>query len=151
MPTQTQPLDALAYAFLDAIAIGENTNPTEYNELVGGGNFSSYDTFPEWNGRRFKTGTSHAAGRYQFQPATWASVAKSAGLDDFTPDSQDKAAWWLAQADYRRRTGRDLRTDLAASRFDRLVSALQPTWASISAATGPRFAGAYTARRMLAS
>lgn len=150
MAAPSKKLDAIALAFLDAIAVGENYDSNDYNELVGGGHFTSFDTFPEWSGRRFPTGISHAAGRYQFQPATWASVAKSARLADFTPQSQDIGAWWLAQSDYQRRTARDLRADLTAKRFDRLVSGLRPTWASINDRTAPRFEGALAARRRLA-
>lgn len=147
MPAKVS-LDIIGYAFLDAIAIGENYDPIDYNELVGGGKFEGYDAFPDWPGLRFPTGMSHAAGRYQFQPATWAAVANVIGLQDFQPQSQDIGAWWLAQDDYNRRTRRYLHSDLRNRKFDALVHALQPTWSSISARTADQFLGAWTARRM---
>ena len=44
---------------------------------------------------------SNAAGRYQFLSTTFADQAKKQGLTDFSPQSQDKAAWGLAQEAYR--------------------------------------------------
>lgn len=41
--------------------------------------------FPIWEGH----GNSHAAGRYQFQPATWEQYAKPLGISDFSAASQD--------------------------------------------------------------
>ena len=101
-------------AFLDAVAKGEDYDPRDYNELVGGGRFDGFDHFPIWQGRQFPTGISHAAGRYQFQPRTWAEVAGELGLKDFSPASQDAGAWYLAARVYRRVTRRDLEQDLLA-------------------------------------
>lgn len=56
---------------------------------VGGTDLSSArldeNGFPIWEGH----GNSHAAGRYQFQPATWAQYAKPLGVSDFSQASQD--------------------------------------------------------------
>lgn len=41
--------------------------------------------FPIWEGH----GNSHAAGRYQFQPATYRQYAEPLGITDFSPASQD--------------------------------------------------------------
>lgn len=138
-------LPDIAYAFLDAIAVGENYNPIEYNELVGGGHFDGYDAFPSWPGKSFPTGRSHAAGRYQFEPATWNEQAQKLGLTDFSPASQDAAAWDLAQTVYKHRTGRDLLTDLTNRYLVQLAGALQSTWTSIGSHTPDRFLGAYAA------
>ena len=146
-----QQLDEVARAFLDAIAVGETYDPVDYNELVGGNKFAGYEHFPVWEGRRFSTGISHAAGRYQFQPATWATLQAELRLPDFSPASQDIAAWTLAVHDYRRRVRRDLYTDIAQKHFVDLVRGLQPTWTSISTATAQRFLGAWAARRAIAA
>jgi muramidase (phage lysozyme) len=50
-----------------------------------------YTAFPAWKGFR----GSHAAGAYQFQPATWAWVASITGVPDFSPIAQDINALWL--------------------------------------------------------
>lgn len=148
MPT---PLSTVALAFLDAIAIGENYDPIDYTELVGGGNFSDFKTFPTWPGKTFSSGISHAAGRYQFEPATWKFQANKLGLRDFSPASQDQAAWDLAVTVYRNKTRRNLESDLSARIFDKIAPALQSTWTSISAITSERYLGALTARRMLSA
>jgi hypothetical protein len=43
--------------------------------------------------------------------------------------AQDKAAWWLANRDYKRSTGHDLEADLKSGKFD--PRELQNTWVSI--------------------
>jgi hypothetical protein len=46
--------------------------------------------FPIWEGKQGPQGMSHAAGAYQFQPATWAEYAGPLGIKDFSPASQDR-------------------------------------------------------------
>lgn len=128
-------------AFLTAIAMGEDYNPRDYNELVGGGTFDSYNSFPEWSGHQFATGISHAAGRYQFEPATWREVSAKLGLTNFSPASQDAAAWDLASTVYSEMTRRTLLIDLQQMYLTEIPPALQSTWTSISATT---FAERYT-------
>ncbi len=74
--------------------------------------------------------TSDAAGRYQFLSSTWDSLPKEAkGDGKFTPENQDRAAWYLAKQDYRRNTGRDLDADLKEKGFTpEVASALGATW-----------------------
>jgi muramidase (phage lysozyme) len=105
-----------------------------YNALYGGGSFSDYSKFPQWSGKMGPAGISHAAGRYQFQPGTWAGAQKALGLKDFSPANQDQAAWWTAQRDYQKRTGRDLLSDLRSGDpkvMSGIGSALSGTWASL--------------------
>ena len=94
-------------ALLDTIAGTESGGA--YNVINGGQRFSSFADHPRTKGAG---GTTTAAGRYQFVKATWDRAARAVGASDFSPANQDRAAWWLAQADYKSRTGRDLLTDL---------------------------------------
>jgi muramidase (phage lysozyme) len=123
--------------FLSHIAGGESGGTDPYNELYGGGSAKGLPTdatgFPQWAGKMGPAGISHAAGRYQFEPATWHAEASKLGLHDFSPASQDAAAWDLAKGDYAKRTGRDLEADLAAGDKSAAIDAvLRPTWTSLS-------------------
>lgn len=66
----------------------------DYNIGFGGTDLSNApkreDGFPIWEGKQGPAGISHAAGAYQFQPATWAEYAGPLGIKDFSPASQDK-------------------------------------------------------------
>jgi muramidase (phage lysozyme) len=101
-------------ALLDTIAHGESPN---YNTIVDGATFGDFSDHP----RQF--GTVHtdstAAGRYQFTKTTWDGTVAEYNkrypdnkITDFSPENQDRAALYLAQKDYRSRTGRDLQADL---------------------------------------
>jgi muramidase (phage lysozyme) len=81
--------------------------------------------------------TSDAAGGYQFLGNTWAPIKEKLGLPDFSPASQDTAAGYLAETDYKKRTGRDLASDLASGdpeAVNRAKVALTATWPTL----GPR-------------
>ena len=53
-------------------------------------------------------------------------------MTDFSPESQDKAAWWLAQRDYHARTGRDLTQDLKdPNKRLQIAQVLNKTWTSL--------------------
>ncbi|HWX48122.1 MAG TPA: glycoside hydrolase family protein [Roseomonas sp.] len=133
--TQDASLPAEARGLLDTIA---GTESPGYDVLYGGRRFSDYSRHPNVanvigsgpnRGR-----TSTAAGRYQFLKGTWDEAATALDLKDFSPASQDRAAWWLAQRDYRARTGRDLMADLRSG--DPAVRAgigpaLSRTWTSL--------------------
>jgi muramidase (phage lysozyme) len=67
-----------------------------YNALYGFGRFTEFATFPQWAGVALQNGSmTHAAGAYQFEPATWAGAQAATGVPDFSPASQDVAALWL--------------------------------------------------------
>ena len=84
--------DARVRAMLDTISVSEGAN---YNTLFGGGRLTDYSRHPNQQITRNLGGkpiTSTAAGRYQFLSRTWAGVARTLGLQDFSPESQDLAA-----------------------------------------------------------
>lgn len=125
-----------AKALLQTIGGGESGGYDDpYHVLFGGGSFTG-NQFPQWQGANVGGQMTHAAGRYQFQPATFKEAQQALNLPDFSPASQDKAAWWLAQRDYRQRTGGDLSADLNdPSKAKQISTALQPTWTSAGSDT----------------
>jgi muramidase (phage lysozyme) len=133
-------------AFLDALARGESEPASApygdgYTILFGGGRFTDFSEFPDWDGVRFGGSMTHAAGRYQFEPATWDECAARLRLPDFSPASQDAAAWDLAKRVYWRRKGSNLEVALAAGTTAALAgvaAVLHSTWTSLSAAKFPR-------------
>jgi muramidase (phage lysozyme) len=66
-----------------------------YNILFGGGHFAGWTNFPQWAGKVVNGQPTHAAGAYQFEPATWQGIVAGTGVPDFTPKSQDIGALWL--------------------------------------------------------
>jgi len=137
LPPEAMPL-------LDYIAKYESRG--DYNIIVGEGKdipgtparFEDYTDHPRIIGKRTINGPSTAAGRYQIVARTWDDIKKKVpGLTDFSPANQDKAAWFLAQRDYRLRTGNDLLTDLREGKYGLVRSQLKDTW------TGLKKAGEY--------
>lgn len=127
-------------AFLDALARGESEPASApygdgYTILFGGSRFTNFSHFPNWAGVRFGGSMTHAAGRYQFQPRTFADCAARLKLPDFSPESQDAAAWDLAKRVYWRLKGSNLDVALSAASDELLAgaaSALHSTWTSLS-------------------
>jgi muramidase (phage lysozyme) len=133
--TPTSPdsgLSIQAQAFLDAIASAEGTGG-DYNIIVGGKRFSSYEEHPGIVGLKTKAGPSTAAGKYQITKQTWEDLkSRYPDLTDFSPANQDKAAYYLAVERYKRGSpGRDLSADLAAGNTSYLRKALDRTWTGI--------------------
>lgn len=64
-----------------------------YNVGFGGTDLSKApldaNGFPIWEGKMGPQGVTHAAGAYQFEPATWAKYAGPLGIHDFSKESQD--------------------------------------------------------------
>lgn len=124
-----------ARALLDVIASDE---APDYNTMYGGHKFSNLSQHPGIY-TDIKSGPnagkkSSAAGRYQFLKSTWDSQADKLGLKDFSPESQDIAAWDLASSAYERKTGRDLLGDLRSGdprHTGRISSALSSIWTSL--------------------
>lgn len=122
-----------ARALLDAIAGSESAG--RYDVMYGGGRFDPalghpHQAVPITTGPNAGK-TSSAAGRYQFLGSTWDDVAAQHGLSDFSPQSQDLGAWFLAADEYKRDTGRDLQADLAAGRSNDVARSLSDIWTSL--------------------
>ncbi len=124
-------------SLLNVIASKESGG--SYNVLNGGEHFSSYADHPRRIGAG---GTATAAGRYQFVAGTWDRARVATGVPDFSPASQDKAASWLAQADYKQRTGRDLVSDLQSgdpTMLSRVKQVLGQTWEGLKYVSNDQF------------
>lgn len=123
-------------ALLDTISGPESAG--RYDVSYGGKRFDDFSQHPGTSAS-IKSGpnagkTSSAAGRYQFLESTWNEYANKLGLKDFSPASQDAAAFALAKDAYGRKTGRDLDKDLVSQDPDRIASigkALSGTWTSL--------------------
>lgn len=129
-------------AFLAALRLGEGTmGDAGYMTLMGGGRFDSFDTHPAlagWGGTPLSDGVcaaagfgpgcvSTAAGAYQINKPTWRRIAGKLGLPDFSPESQDAAAWELI-----REKGAD--ADVLAGRTAAAISKVRKIWASLPGA-----------------
>ena len=124
-----------ARALLDTIAGDESP---DYNTIYGGRKISDLSRHPGIDvpiGRGPNAGkTSSAAGRYQFLKGTWNEQAQKLGLQDFSPENQDLAAWNLANETYGNKTGRDLQSDLSSNNpalQARIGHVLSGTWTSL--------------------
>lgn len=124
--------DPLQQSFLAALGLGESSGPGAYTQGTGGTDLSSAPTdqygFPQWGG----FGNSHAAGEFQFQPATWDAVAAAHGLNFQNPADQNAGAWYEAQQVYTAKTGGSLSDDLAAGKLTQIQDALAGTWPSVT-------------------
>lgn len=69
---------------------------SSYTIVFGGGSLENFPLdecgFPIWNGILTKWGITHAAGAYQFEPATWHYYAIPLGIKDFSVQSQNAVA-----------------------------------------------------------
>lgn len=129
-------------AFMDAIASNESRG--KWNVIYTPGKrqvqtFSDYSKHP----RVFtkipsgpnKGDYSSAAGKFQITASTYDRVAPLLGITDFSPASQVKIAWYLAQDDYKRLTGGgDLLSVLQSGDTNKILAAakkLNGTWTSL--------------------
>jgi len=115
-------------ALLDTIAFAEGTHDDlGYRTLFTFETFRSFRDHP----RRVRCASYHgyrlcsdAAGRYQMISSTFDSVAKRLQLNDFSPQSQDRAAVELIR--WRGGLGKIERGD-----FDGAIAAIRREWASL--------------------
>jgi len=111
--TTAKDLPEGASALLDTIAgreSGGDYNKINHKAFPSGLQKSGKEGEHPFKGQKGYT----AAGRYQFLNNTWEETAKKAGLDpnDFSPENQDRAAWYLAKQDYKKGTKRNLEEDI---------------------------------------
>jgi muramidase (phage lysozyme) len=121
-----------ARSFLDTISGPESGGA--YNARWPGKTFSSYDSHP----RIYEPGPqgpSSAAGRYQITATTYDELANKYGLKDFKPETQDFAAWKLAEDTYRQRTGGDLLTALREGKTQDVQQMLRGRWPTLNMAS----------------
>lgn len=132
MSVAYNPYDPAQASFLSALKLGESSGPGAYTQGTGGTDLSNAPTnqygFPEWGG----FGNSHAAGAYQFQPATWEQYGSEYNLNFRNPGDQNAAAWYLAQDTYKAKTGGELSSALAAGDYSPVQSALAKVWPSVT-------------------
>ncbi len=130
-------------AFLNAIRLGEGTSDDAgYTRLCGGGDFDTFADHPAnlgWRGWQLRTqmainagfpggvAFSTAAGAYQITRPTWNRIAARLGLQDFSPASQDAAAWALIGE-------KGAQVDVLAGRVGVAVAKLGNLWASLPGA-----------------
>jgi muramidase (phage lysozyme) len=141
-PGQTGPVDAdtRRRAFLATVAKGESPGgPDAYRYMLGGGKFDDFSKHPGQTNTANGL-TSTAAGKYQFLKSTWDEQSAKYGYKDFSPETQDLAAWNYAKEMYKLKAGRDLETDLASTDpkvLNSISSALGQTWTSLPGGTQP--------------
>jgi muramidase (phage lysozyme) len=126
-------MSAEQQTFLQRLSAPESGG--DYTSRNGTGHIADFSKHP---GPGFgPDGTSSAAGRYQFTYETWNEAAAALGLTDFSPASQDRAAWWLANREYQQKTGRNLLADIqSGGHGGEIQTALKNRWVTITGATG---------------
>lgn len=115
-------------AFLRMIRYAEGTaSPNGYRTLFGGRLFDGYADHPRIAVTATVGGasiTSTAAGAYQILARTWDGIKRAAGVSDFSPASQDRAAAALIRR-------RGALNDVLGGRFEAAVAKCAEEWASL--------------------
>jgi muramidase (phage lysozyme) len=117
-------------AFLSTIASGESPG---YDVMYGGKKFTDFSHHPK-TPQTVGDITSDVAGRYQFKGSTWDEQAAKYGYKDFSPETQDTAAWNYANDIYKQKTGGSLEEALASgdpARINAAAQVLNQTWTSL--------------------
>jgi len=96
----------------------------DYNTIVGGKTFDDFSKHPGVIGATTKEGTSTAAGRYQITKSTYDNYASKLGINDFSPQSQDK----IAEAIFKDKGAWD---DISKGDYESANKKLGSTWASL--------------------
>jgi len=129
--------DPRAQVFLHGLSAAEGTAQHEnpYAVSFGGSTLSDLSAHPGTS-RSFtqtdgKKNTTTAAGAYQFTKGTWDEAAKALNLTDFGPESQDKAALYLAHK-------HGALDDILSGNFRPAVDKLGGEWASLPSSRAPQ-------------
>jgi hypothetical protein len=103
----------------------------------------SLGAFPPWPGATVGGLTTHAAGAWQDEPATYAEITALTGNPGFEPQDQIANNWVLAVRDFgARSSGADLLAALKAGQYVAVSAALRTTW---PAGADGEFGDRYTA------
>lgn len=94
------PVDPIKKSYLDLINKREGS--PGYNEAFNYVPFNDLSKHPNIYNKEHDTS---AAGRYQINAPTWNEFAPKVGVTDFSPESQDKVAWKIAEENYKVKTG----------------------------------------------
>ena|GEM_PF-6853948 len=150
---QGSGVEGIKKALLDTISGPESGG--KYDVMYGGKRFADFSDhprqlFPIMSGPN-KGKKSSAAGRYQFIRGTWDKQKADLGLKDFSPASQDAAAWDLASDTFKDKTGQDLASVLQSgdpNAIAQVGKALSGVWTSLPGGIeqgigGNRFVSAY--------
>jgi len=142
----------LAAGVLNAIAGPESNNA--YNVMFSPGalryfsNFSAHPNSPATiNFGEYEGQPSSAAGKYMILKSTWDEAVaemRKAGIiiTDFSPASQDRVAWHIAQRYYARVTGLDLSTILSSQNPAEIANVkrhLEKKWPGLKKVTDQEF------------
>lgn len=165
-PTIVSPLAPNLLAKVDSIPpegrelldIISGTESPGYDVLYGGEKFTDFSDHPRKRVRikegKNKGKFSSGAGNYQMIEDTWDRAAAATGVKDFSPESQDEGAWWLAQNDYKGATGRDLLSDLKSGDAEvkkEVLKTLSGTWEGLKTLDSASGGGASPAGSKLAA
>src|SRR4249920_387357 len=121
-----------ARAFLDTVAGPESKGAYNIRYTPQGG--ATFDSFAD-HPRIYEPGPdgkSSAAGRYQIVASTFDPLKEKYGYTDFSPQTQDHAAWQLAQDTFKDKTRGDLLTALRAGKLDEVQKALHGQWKTLN-------------------
>jgi lysozyme len=110
-------------AFLYTIRQCEGTAGSDGYQIING--YCKFNDFSAHPNRKCSTGTSTAAGAYQFVYATWRGLQSKLMLSDFSPASQDAAAVELIRE-------RGALDDVLNGDVDAAVRKLSNTWESFT-------------------
>jgi muramidase (phage lysozyme) len=136
------PVSGIAATSLPAVAggilasIAKRESGGKYDIRFGGADgpqkINSFTDHPREFAINPKDGTrSSAAGKYQFIGTTWDAAASLAGVRDFSPESQDMAAWAWAQKTVRDYSGKSIDELVAEGNFLMLRTALGTQWEGV--------------------
>lgn len=133
-PSFQDGLTAPQRALLDTIRAAEGGR--DYNILFGdtASNPKVFDTYSRHPNKYNAEYDTTAAGAYQINYPTYNEFAKKIGVNDFSPESQDKIALAIAEYEY----GPNIWKDLETGKYEQVTSALNGRWPSLEGGSQQR-------------